>query len=245
MFYLFFTIIHSNICVFSFFHIFVIPIHENMENPKFIIAINREFGSGGREIAYKLGELLGINVYDKAILDTLTSKFNLTVEEMGRIEAQKTNWWDDFCHFYQQFGAAGHGGYTSLEDRKVTSQQIYLAEEHILRGLAEKESCIIIGRSGFHVFKEHPYAMKIFFIADKKARVKRIMEQFALDEDTAIKRIDEMDKARENYTQTFAGVSRYDARNYDFVFNITNFSTDLVAKFLAENIRKKYPFLVK
>ena len=41
-----------------------------MENPKIIIAINREFGSGGREIAYKLGELLGFNVYDKAILDT-------------------------------------------------------------------------------------------------------------------------------------------------------------------------------
>ena len=53
-----------------------------MENPKFVIAINREFGSGGKEIAYKLGELLGINVYDKAILDTLTSKFNLTIEEM-------------------------------------------------------------------------------------------------------------------------------------------------------------------
>ena len=51
-----------------------------MEKPKFVIAINREFGSGGREIAYKLGELLGVNVYDKAILDTLTSKFNLTVD---------------------------------------------------------------------------------------------------------------------------------------------------------------------
>ena len=216
-----------------------------MENPKLIIAINREFGSGGREIAYKLGELLGINVYDKAILDTLTSKYDLTIEEMRRIEASKTNWWDDFCHFYQQFGAAGTGGYTPQEDRKVTSQQLYLAEEHILRGLAEQESCIIIGRSGFHVFKDHPYAVKIFFIADKKARTKRIMEQFAIDEDTAKKRIEEIDNARDNYTQTFAGVSRYDARNYDFVFNITNLPTDLVAQFLAENIKKKYPFLMK
>ena len=216
-----------------------------MENPKFVIAINREFGSGGREIAYKIGELLGVNVYDKAILDTLTSKFNLTVEEMQRIKATKPNWWNDFCRFYQQFGAAGQGGYTPQEDREVTSQQIYLAEAQILRDLASQESCVIIGRSGFYVFRDHPYAMRIFFIADRKARVKRVMEKFALDEDAASMRIDKIDEARDTYTQAVAGVSRYDARNYDFVFNVTQFPTDLVAQFLADNIRKKYPFIVK
>jgi len=216
-----------------------------MENPKFVIAINREFGSGGREIAYKLGELLGVNVYGKDILDALTSKFNLNVEEMQRIKATKPNWWKDFCRFFQQFGAAGQGGYTPPEDREVTSQQIYLAEAQILRDLASQESCIIIGRSGFHVFKDYPYAMRIFFIADRKARVKRIMEKYALDEDAASMRIDKIDEARDTYTQTVAGVSRYDARNYDFVFNITQFPTDLVAQFLADNIRKKYPFIVK
>ena len=224
---------------------FVLSIPTTMENPKFVIAINREFGSGGREIACKLGELLGINVYDKAILDALTSKFNLTVEEMQRIKAAKPNWWNDFCRFYQQFGAAGMGGYTPQEDREVTSQQIYLAEAQILRDLASQESCVIIGRSGFHVFRDHPYAMRIFFIADRKARVKRVMEKYALDEDAASMRIDKIDEARDTYTQSVAGVSRYDARNYDFVFNVTQFPTDLVAQFLADNIRKKYPFITK
>ena len=216
-----------------------------MEKPKFVIAINREFGSGGREIAYKLGELLGVNVYDKAILDTLTSKFNLTVDEMRRIKATKPNWWNDFCRFYQQFGAAGRGGYTQEEDREVTSQQIYLAESQILRELAEQESCVIIGRTGFHIFRNHPYAMRIFFIADRKARVKRIMEKYALDEDAANMRIEKIDDARDTYTKTIAGVSRYDARNYDFVFNVTQFSTDLVAQFLADNINMKFPFITK
>ena len=216
-----------------------------MEKPKFVIAINREFGSGGREIAYKLGELLGVNVYDKAVLDTLTSKFNLTVDEMQKIKATKANWWNDFCRFYQQFGAVGRGGYTSQEDREVTSQQVYLAETHLLRELAAQESCVIIGRTGFHIFRDHPYVMRIFFIADRKARVKRIMEKYALDEDAASMRIDKIDEARDTYTKTVAGVSRYDARNYDFVFNITQFPTDLVAQFLADNIKKKYSFLMK
>lgn len=216
-----------------------------MENPKYIIAINREFGSGGREIAYKLGELLGINVYGKDILEALTSKFNLTIEEIQRIKATKSNWWNDFCRFYQQFGAAGRGGFSAQEDRQVTSQQIYLAEAQILRELAAQESCVIIGRSGFHVFRNNPYAMRIFIIADRKARVKRIMEKYALDEDAASMRIDKIDDARDTYTQTVAGVSRYDARNYDFVFNVTRFSTDLVAQFLADNIKKEFPFITK
>ena len=215
-----------------------------MEKPKFVIAINREFGSGGREIAYKLGELLGVNVYDKAILDALTSKFNLTVEEMQHIKSTKPNWWNDFCRFYQQFGAAGRGGYAEQENREVTSQQIYLAEAQILRELAEQESCVIIGRTGFHIFRNHPYAMKIFFIADRKARVKRVMEKYALDEGAANMRIDKIDDARDTYTKTIAGVSRYDARNYDFVFNVTQFPTDLVAQFLADNINLKFPFIV-
>ena len=52
--------------------------------------------------------------------------------------------------------------------------------------------------------------------------------------------IDDTDKARENYTQTFAGASRYDARNYDFVINVSPFTTDQIAKFLAHNIQLKF-----
>ena len=52
--------------------------------------------------------------------------------------------------------------------------------------------------------------------------------------------MERLDKARENYTQAFAEVSRYDARNYDIVLNVSPFTTDQIAQFLAENIRRKY-----
>jgi hypothetical protein len=58
-------------------------------------------------------------------------------------------------------------------------------------------------------------------------------------------RTDKIDNARDTYTKTIAGVSCHDARNYDFVFNVTLFSTDSVAQFLADNIRKKFPFRPK
>jgi cytidylate kinase len=208
-----------------------------MENQNVIITINREFGSGGHEIAVKLSELLNIKVYDKAFLDTICQKFNLTEEEVEKIKSEKKNWWSEFCHFYKQFGVSG---YVATELSEVTSMQLYHAEAKAMRDLAEQESCIIVGRTGFHVFKDRPNTIKIMLIADMDHRVERIMQKYNLDEKKARELIDDNDKARENYTKTFADVSRYDARNYDLVINITPFTTDQVAQFLAYNLRLKY-----
>ncbi len=60
-----------------------------------------------------------------------------------------------------------------------------------------------------------------------------------IDEKAAAKQIDETDKAREAFTKDFAGVSRYDARNYDITINVGSFSPEAIAAFLAENIRRK------
>ena len=108
-----------------------------------------------------------------------------------------------------------------------------------MRNLASQESCIIVGRSGFHVFKDNPDALSIFIIADREARIKRIAQKEGVDEKTADKLIEKTDAARDNFTKTFAGTSRYDARNYDITLNVSRFSTEAIAAFLAENIKRK------
>ena len=208
-----------------------------MEKPKFIITINREAGTGGHEIAEKVSEMLNIKLYDKTFLAHILEKFKLTPKEAEEIKASKPNWWTEFCRFYKQFGATAS---TADDTSKVNSQQLYHAEAKALRDLAEQESCIIVGRTGFHVFKDTPDTIRIFLIADMEHRMERMMKKNNLDEKEARKKIEELDKARENFTKTFAGVSRYDARNYDFVINVTPFTTDQVAKFLVNNIRLKY-----
>lgn len=209
-----------------------------MKDTKFVITINREAGSGGREIATKLGELLGVKVYAKEILASIREKYNLTEEEVERIKATKPGWWADFCRFYKQFGSTAAIAYESFE---VNSKQLYQEEEKILKDLAAQESCIIVGRTGFQIFKDNPDAMRLLIIADPECRVKRLMERQGVNEQGARDIMERTDKARENYTKSFAGTSRYDARNYDMVLNVSGFTTDQVARFLAENVRRKYP----
>lgn len=209
-----------------------------MENQKFVITINREAGSGGKEIAKKLGELLGVKVYGKEILASIREKYNLSPEDVERIKGTKASWWADFCRFYKQFGTTAAIAYESFE---VNSRQLYYEEKKLLKGLAEQESCIIVGRTGFQIFKDDPDAMRLFLIARPECRVKRLMEKQGVDEKEARKIMERVDKARENYTMAFAETSRYDARNYDMVINVSGFTTDQVAQFLADNVRRKYP----
>lgn len=211
-----------------------------MGNQKFVITINREAGSGGKEIATKLGELLGVKVYGKEILASILEKYNLTNEDAEKIKATKPGWWADFCRFYKQFGTTAAIAYDSFE---VDSKQLYIEEEQILRNLASQESCIIVGRTGFHIFKDNPDAMRLLIIANPECRVKRLMDRQGVNEEGARDIMERADKARENYTKSFAGTSRYDARNYDMVLNVSGFTTDQVARFLAENVRRKYPEL--
>ena len=213
-----------------------------MENPKIIITINRESGSGGGEIARLLGEKLGLKVYGRAMLQSIAEKFDMTIENMDRVKAQHTNWWSEFCRFFRQFDACSSPVASSPE---VTPLTLYYAEARLLRELAEQESCIIVGRAGFHIFRDNPNALHLLIMADRDTRIARIATKQNLSPEEAAKVIDKTDKARDTFVKTVAETSRYDARNYDFVLNVTNIPTDAVAQFLADNIRKKYPFLAK
>lgn len=208
-----------------------------MENNNFIITVNREAGSGGGDIAKIVGELLGVKVYDKEILSGIRKQYHLTEDQIEQIKAKKASWWSEFCRFYKQFGSAADGADESSE---VNSLQLYYEEAKILKALANQESCVILGRTGFHIFKDYPNAMRIFITANKDVRAKWIMKKFDLDVNKAIKKMEEIDTARENYTKTFANVSRYDARNYDLCINVSGFTPEQVAHFIANNVRLKY-----
>lgn len=207
---------------------------------KFIVTIGREFGTGGRRIAQELGELLGVKVYDRKLLDALKEKYNLTQEEMDRIKAKKQTWWDEFTTFYQQAQAwANRPYYESVYVPNVTSELLYEEEERILKALAERESCVVLGRTGFHIFRNEPSAFKVFLIADKSFRRDKVARRLNINEGSADLLINKVDEARENFTLTFSERSRYDARNYDLVLNVSGLDPKSVAQFIADCLKQR------
>ncbi len=208
-----------------------------MEN--YVVTVSRECGSGGRTIARKLGEKLGLKVYDREFLNAVAEQFGINKEEMDRVKAQKPNWWSEFCRFYQQFGAAAD---INSDAKEATPLSLYIAERKLLHEVAEKESFIVVGRSGLLAFHDDPKAFHMLIIADKDARAKRISEKQHLSEEEARQLVERIDKERETFTHTVADLSRYDVRNYDLVINVTGMELDQVVSIVAEHIRLKFGF---
>jgi cytidylate kinase len=98
---------------------------------------------------------------------------------------------------------------------------------------------VILGRTGFHIFRDNPKAFKVFLIADKAFRRDKVARRLNINEGSADLLIDKVDEARENFTNTFSGKSRYDARNYDLVLNVAGLEPKQIAQFIAECVRRK------
>ena len=209
---------------------------------RFVITINRELGSGGRTVGEKIADKLGVPFYDKAVIKALTEKYRLSAEAIENLKGLRHNWWSEFkrtMSFGQRLASSSEYYTAVMGDEPVllTSDEMFAAESEILKGIAAEESCVIAGRLGFFLFKDHPNCLRVLIQAPKEYRIKRVMGKQGLSHEEAEKAIDKVDMMRENYVSHYAGTSRYDARNYDLVINMAGKSedevVDLILKYIA------------
>ena len=202
------------------------------KNEKFVITINRELGSGGRTVGEKLAEKLGVSFYDKAVIMGLEEKYHLTVDEIEKMRNKKHHWWSDF----KLVTGIGEGlvssnrliSETGKEPDVLTTETMFKAESEILQDIANVESCVIAGRSGFYVFRNHPNHLRVMIQASLPFRIKRLVRKKGITEEEARKIIEKVDKMRENYVKKFTGTTRYDTRNYDIVISADGKTEDQI-----------------
>jgi len=104
---------------------------------KFVITINRNFGSLGRPIAKRLSELLNVEYYDRDIVEAAAKKMNLPVSVISRIEEKRSG-------FFSMLFPLGN-------DSPEHQRAVFEAQSEIIRDIAAKESCIIVGRCADYV----------------------------------------------------------------------------------------------
>lgn len=207
------------------------------KNEKFVIVINRELGSGGHTIGRLLAEKLGVKYHDKAVISGLEEDFNLTKEEIERLKGTKNDWWDIICRFMQIGpGMSGELGITYKPDGSgvLTADDIFADETEILKNLGSGESCVIAGRLGFHVFREHPNHMSIFIQASMPFRIERLMSKQNMTEEEARTVIEKIDEMRETYVKKYTKTSRYDTRNYDLVITADGKKEEEIAEYILQ-----------
>lgn len=209
------------------------------KNEQFVITINRELGSGGRTIGRKLAEKLGVQFFDKALLMALEEKYHLTAEEIENLKGRKQSWWEDFKKITfsnDNYAPQLYQMKIGLSE-KVSSYELFEEEEKILNHLAEQESCVVAGRTGFYMLRNHPNHMNILIQASMPFRIERVMRKQYMTREEARETIDKIDKMREYYVKQYTKTSRYDTRNYDLVITVDGKTedeiVDIILKFIG------------
>lgn len=156
------------------------------------ITIGRQFGSGGREIGKKVAEALGIAYYDKELLTVAAKESGLSHEFLRSYDEKPTNSFLYSLVMGQQNVLAGVRGSTV---EQLASQ----AQRDAVLSVAEKGSCVIVGRCADYILRDKPGLLRVFVCADPAHRVERICQRDGVTEKEAREKMKKMDKTRATY----------------------------------------------
>ena len=194
---------------------------------KRIITISREFGSGGRTIGKLVAEKLGIAFYDQKLIEK-------AVEKTG------------FSHeFIQEAGEYASSTSKLLFNMALTSahpsvgipsnyDKIYVAQNNIIRELAEEAPCVIVGRCADYILRERGDCLNVFVHACKDFRKKHVLENYGEKAEAIEKRLAEKDRKRELYYKHYTGKTWGDSKNYHLSVDVSVVGIELAAKWIVE-----------
>ena len=189
-----------------------------MTKSKYVVTITRQFGSLGRPIAKRMSEILDIGYYDRDLVDEAAKKLKLPVSVVDKEEeSAKKVPLNPFTRMKYPLG----------KGTSDTQDAIFEAQQNIIQFLAEKETCIIVGRCGNYVLQDQlDDVIRIFVYADTLTRVRRVMEVDKVDEAEALRRMKRIDKERTEYHRYFTGREWMDMENYDLPINASRIDYD-------------------
>lgn len=194
-----------------------------------IITIGREFGSGGRELGRRLAEELGFDYYDKEIVSEIAKKTAFSEQYIQQIVENNP-------HALYPI-TIGHS-FSYLDSYTLKQQQaVFNEQENVIREMAEKSNCIIVGRCADYILRElNPY--KIFVYANMESKVRRCKqrnehESGVFSERKLIRRIRKIDKDRKDYYRFFTGQEWGNKLNYDICINTSMMEIEDVIPHLA------------
>ena len=192
---------------------------------KRIITISREFGSGGPEIGKMLAKSLGIEYYDRDLVDKVVEKIG--VEKHLVEEADNKNF-------------VPYGIETSLGTRYANlSNKVIYTQFDVIRKMA-KTSCVIIGRCSDYILKGQENVVNVFIYAPTEVRIKTIMEKMNLSERHAAEVIRDYDNALHRRYKYITGTYRGDRHNRHLLVDSSVLGWEKTAKFIKSFVEMRF-----
>lgn len=182
---------------------------------RFIITIARGYGSGGRTIGKTLAEELGVNFYDRDLLRLASDESGINESLFVKADEKVKN------TLLYKVAKKVYKGEIIPPDREdfISNENLFNYQAKIIKELAEKESCVIIGRCADYILKDQPNVLRVYIHAPLEACVNNLKGILVAPEKEVKKQIVTIDKRRSTYYHYFTGQDWKDADNYDLCLN--------------------------
>lgn len=187
-----------------------------------VIAISREFGSGGRTVGKLAAQKLDIPCYDNELIQKIASESGMCedfVAEHGEY-ASHGNW------FANAFANRDYYGHSVQDD-------IWFVQCKVITELVEKGPCVIVGRCADYILRDSADCISVFIHADKKSRAERIVKQYGESEEAPERRLRDKDKRRAAYYQFYTDRKWGDVNNYDIALSTSSLGIEKCAEIIA------------
>lgn len=200
-----------------------------------VYTIGREFGSRGKVIGRKLAERLGINFYDKELLQQAAKESGFCEEIFENHDEKPTN---SFLYsLVMDSYSAGNYSSAPFLDMPL-NHKVFLAQFEAIKNIAEKESCVIVGRCADYALADNKNVLNIFFRSEMDDRIKYVAQRDNLSLNKAKELILKKDKQRASYYNYYTCKKWGDTRSYDLSINTSKLSDEACVDLILE-YRKK------
>lgn len=194
---------------------------------KYVITISRQFGSMGRSIAAETAKLLDIEYLDRDIVEATAKRLGKSVKQISD-EEENTGF------FLLRKKYPFNMGIYSITD------EIFAVEKNIIRDVASKQSCIIVGRCGDSILSDIENHLSVYIYAPYEARLHNCTHELMMDEKTARKMMKEIDIARTNYQKKYCPEVKSIFDHKDIMIDSSKFGIEGTARLLADIVRERW-----
>lgn len=190
-----------------------------------IVSISREFGTGGHEIGKRIAKDLGIQFYDRSMLDEIANELNVKVEVLKKYDQKPRN----------LFLSRRVGDHTNSMEEILAEIQF----DYIRKKAENGESFAIVGRCGETVLEDYDGLISVFICGNQQQKLERVMDKFSLSEADALAKMKRHDYKRRRYHNRHSDGRWGDSRNYNVCINSSQLGIERTIRILENYIRER------
>lgn len=200
------------------------------DNKNVIITIAREYGSGGHQLGEMLSKELGIKLYDKEFIGMAAKRSGMDERYIAQNEQSIPSFWLKCI--------LSKSSEQTLEGSISSDDVLFVAESKIIEELAEKESCIIVGRCADYILKDYLKVLKVFCYSDMASAISRCTAEYGISKENAETEIRRINRNRIHHYEYYTGMKWGEPHHYNLMINTGSIGLETACRLVKDIYRK-------